>query len=371
MSRFRSSIIHYAARSLANFGIKGTLAIYDSSAVFGFEVPTQTRGYNDRNFKSTALVADRRAADCEKKPASAPRWRAFAWRRPPSGSGRCQTEAAATPTKAGNLSQVGYPPSSLPIGMVRTKIPRALGGRFPLPESNAPPLLKRLPLRPAIRRHFGASRMRGLSVIVALSASVLLTGCFEGAQGPAGPAGPQGVAGLPGPTGGQGPGGPPGPAGPQGEAGQQGPAGAQGVRGEPGAARGAGRQRRGGACGAGRPSRPGGTGRPSRPCRTGGSSGAPRAGGRKRDFVTSKPPATSSPATTGKCWFRPCARKAPPPCKAPAPNAARQPVRLDSACENNHACGGDAANGVALVKRLMHAAASRVAPSRPGLNAPR
>ena len=54
VSRFRSSH-HYAARSLANFGIKGTLAIYDSSAVFGFEVPTRTRGYNDRNFKSTAL----------------------------------------------------------------------------------------------------------------------------------------------------------------------------------------------------------------------------------------------------------------------------------------------------------------------------
>src|SRR6187399_620654 len=34
---------------------QGTLAIYDSSAGFGFEVPTQTRGYNDRNFKSTAL----------------------------------------------------------------------------------------------------------------------------------------------------------------------------------------------------------------------------------------------------------------------------------------------------------------------------
>ena len=273
---------HYAARSLANFGIKGTLAIYDSSAGFGFEVPTQTRGYNDRNFKSTALVADRRAADCEKKPASAPRWRAFAWRRPPSGSGRLPNRGRGHADQgrqpvAGWLSteQLAYrngadQNSSHP------------GGRFPLPESNAPPLLKRLPLRPAIRRHFGASRMRGLSVIVALSASVLLTGCFEGAQGPAGPAGPQGVAGLPGPTGGQGPGGPPGPAGPQGEAGQQGPAGAQGVRGEPGAARGAGRQRRGGACGAGRPSRPGGTGRPSRPCRTGGSSGAPRAGGRKR-----------------------------------------------------------------------------------------
>jgi hypothetical protein len=54
VSRFRSSH-HYAARSLANFGIKGTLAIYDSSAVFGFEVPTQPRGYNDRNFKSTVL----------------------------------------------------------------------------------------------------------------------------------------------------------------------------------------------------------------------------------------------------------------------------------------------------------------------------
>src|SRR5258707_6338627 len=55
VSRFRSS--HYcAAHSFANFGIKGTLAIYDSSAVFGFEVPTQTRGHNDRNFKSTALV---------------------------------------------------------------------------------------------------------------------------------------------------------------------------------------------------------------------------------------------------------------------------------------------------------------------------
>jgi hypothetical protein len=60
VSRFRSSH-HYAARSLANFGIKGTLAIYDSSAVFGFEVPTRTRGYNDRNFKSTALAVTRRA----------------------------------------------------------------------------------------------------------------------------------------------------------------------------------------------------------------------------------------------------------------------------------------------------------------------
>src|SRR5215212_3628709 len=58
VSRFRSSH-HCAAHSFANFGIKGTLAIYDSSAVFGFEVPTQTRGYNDRNFKSTALGRDK------------------------------------------------------------------------------------------------------------------------------------------------------------------------------------------------------------------------------------------------------------------------------------------------------------------------
>ena len=40
---------------VANFGIKGALAIYDSSAVFGFDVPKQARGYIDRNFKSTAL----------------------------------------------------------------------------------------------------------------------------------------------------------------------------------------------------------------------------------------------------------------------------------------------------------------------------
>src|SRR6478672_5179989 len=60
VSRFRSSH-HCAAHSFANFGIKGTLALYDSSAVSGFEVPTQTRGYNDRNFKSTALAVTRRA----------------------------------------------------------------------------------------------------------------------------------------------------------------------------------------------------------------------------------------------------------------------------------------------------------------------
>src|SRR5690349_10619713 len=55
VSRFRSSH-HCAAHSFANFGIKGTLAINDSSAVFGFEVPTRARGHNNRNFKSTALA---------------------------------------------------------------------------------------------------------------------------------------------------------------------------------------------------------------------------------------------------------------------------------------------------------------------------
>src|SRR3954467_9889805 len=62
VSRFRSSH-HCAAHSFANFGIKRTLAIYDSSAVFGFEVPTQTRGHNDENFKSTALAPSEQPLD--------------------------------------------------------------------------------------------------------------------------------------------------------------------------------------------------------------------------------------------------------------------------------------------------------------------
>src|SRR6185503_21287619 len=72
VSRFRSSH-HYAARSLVNFGIKGTLAIYDSSAVVGFEVPTRTRGYNDRNFKSTALADDEPARRQPRKRLAPPR----------------------------------------------------------------------------------------------------------------------------------------------------------------------------------------------------------------------------------------------------------------------------------------------------------
>src|SRR6478609_8885884 len=55
VSQFRSSH-HCAAHSFANFGIKGTPAIHDAGAVFGFEAPAQTRGHKDRNFKSTALV---------------------------------------------------------------------------------------------------------------------------------------------------------------------------------------------------------------------------------------------------------------------------------------------------------------------------
>jgi outer membrane protein insertion porin family len=55
VSRFRSSQ-GLAARSDANFGIKGTPADYDASAVFGFEVPNPNLPLGVRNFKSSALV---------------------------------------------------------------------------------------------------------------------------------------------------------------------------------------------------------------------------------------------------------------------------------------------------------------------------
>ena len=63
--RFRASVPIPKFASLrgtlvCELRIKGTLEIYDSSAVFGFKVPTQTRGYNDGNFKSTALARGRR-----------------------------------------------------------------------------------------------------------------------------------------------------------------------------------------------------------------------------------------------------------------------------------------------------------------------
>jgi hypothetical protein len=60
-SRFRNS--HYcAAPSFANFGIEGHWQLYDSSVVFGFEVPKRASGDNDRNFKSSALAG---AADSQ------------------------------------------------------------------------------------------------------------------------------------------------------------------------------------------------------------------------------------------------------------------------------------------------------------------
>src|SRR5215831_18997973 len=73
---------------------------------------------------------------------------------------------------------------------------------------------------------FRSTRMRGLSVIVALSAASLLIGC----EGPQGPAGPQGSAGQ------QGPAGPQGMRGERGEPGPAGPAGPPGPKGETGQA---------------------------------------------------------------------------------------------------------------------------------------
>src|SRR3954464_3332102 len=74
---------------------KGTLAIYDSSAGFGFEVPTQTRGYNDRNFKSTALGRDPeklqtfRARSCDQAGTGAKSRRALKPIRPSLNGRRC------------------------------------------------------------------------------------------------------------------------------------------------------------------------------------------------------------------------------------------------------------------------------------------
>src|SRR3979411_1342364 len=94
VSRFRSSH-HCAAHSFANFGIQGTLAIYDSSAVFGFEVPAQTRGYNDRNFKSTALgAASQREVDGQHSPLSTSTVGARA-RPPRSAPAACRTRPRA------------------------------------------------------------------------------------------------------------------------------------------------------------------------------------------------------------------------------------------------------------------------------------
>jgi hypothetical protein len=150
--------------------------------------------------------------------------------------------------------------------------------------------------------------MRGLSVIVALSASVLLTGCFEGSQGPAGPSGPQGVAGLPG-------------------------------RKENQDSRGP-RVRK--ACAGSRelPARPAPKARRvlqgQRVLRDlPGRRDRPDRRRRQARFVMSKPPATSSPAVTARCWYPRSARKAPRPCREPEPNVAPRPAQLGSACENS------------------------------------
>ena len=69
-------------------------------------------------------------------------------------------------------------------------------------------------------------------LIVALTTTLLLSGCYEGARGPAGPAGPQGAIGPAGPAGAKGPA---GPAGLQGPAGPAGPKGEKGDKGDAGA----------------------------------------------------------------------------------------------------------------------------------------
>jgi len=135
---------------VSTFGIKCTLAIYDSRAVFGFEVPKQTRGYKDRNFQITALLrcrlsrtvsvsalvqphsllglndwhasmADVRFASCNSSkspPRSAAEGRGVT--RPPSTersewSVPCLQLPAATPStppSCGELSLLGAPPSA-------------------------------------------------------------------------------------------------------------------------------------------------------------------------------------------------------------------------------------------------------------------
>src|SRR5689334_10404513 len=54
--RFRSSH-HVAAPSFANFGIKGALANFDSSAALTLKFRWRMRGITDRNFKVAALLS--------------------------------------------------------------------------------------------------------------------------------------------------------------------------------------------------------------------------------------------------------------------------------------------------------------------------
>jgi len=79
--------------------------------------------------------------------------------------------------------------------------------------------------------------MRSILTACALAASLLLSACFEGKQGPAGPQGApgaQGAAGPQGAPGSEGAIGPQGSAGPQGTAGLQGPTGPTGSTGAKG-----------------------------------------------------------------------------------------------------------------------------------------
>src|SRR5690349_18029745 len=97
-------------------------------------------------------------------------------------------------------------------------------------------------LTPQSKRRQGRGTMRVLRLpIVALTTTLLLAGCYEGARGPAGPSGPQGAvapagpAGAKGAVGSPGPQGAAGPAGPKGEKGDKGEAGAVGPPGPAGA----------------------------------------------------------------------------------------------------------------------------------------
>jgi len=76
--------------------------------------------------------------------------------------------------------------------------------------------------------------MRILTSAALIAAALLLTGCFEGKQGPAGPKGDAGVAGPAGTKGDAGPAGAAGAAGPAGPAGVAGPAGPAGPKGDKG-----------------------------------------------------------------------------------------------------------------------------------------
>jgi hypothetical protein len=144
--------------------------------------------------------------------------------------------------------------------------------------------------------------MRGLSVVVALSATVLLTGCFEGPQGPPGAAGPQGAAGPPA---------------------RKGRAERPDLPAQPAP--------KTNAVWRDLPDRPAPLDRWDRRA-TLDRRARP---GRRARFVSSKRPAMFSPATRVKCLFRRFARKVPLPCRGPAPNARSRPAWSDCVCDDS------------------------------------